>query len=367
MNYEFLPWLRLWHLRNVSYKHKRKLVEELGSAEAVFAAPKSRIVEVIEDAEVAAVIVKGDDRNAFASDVKWLKCDNHLLIPITHQAYPSQLKEIADPPLVLYVHGNAELLAYHQLAIVGSRNPTPLGRETAFDFAASLVHRGFAITSGMALGIDAAAHRGALNAGGTTIAVAATGLDIVYPRTNQRLADDIADNGVIVSEFAIGMPPRRDNFPRRNRIISGLAVGTLVVEAAARSGSLITARLAGEQSREVFAIPGSIHSPNARGCHQLIKQGAKLVETTDDIMSEFAWLTTQQTPQNTAKGKNSVESLLESAHKNLLEYIDFAPTSVDNIIERSGLTAETVSSILLQLELRGLVQAAPGGHYTRMA
>jgi DNA processing protein len=268
MNHESVLWLRLWHLRNLGYKQKCKLVHELGGAEAVFAATKSQITEVLEDADAAGVVIESSGEDEFASDLNWLKGDNHWLIPITDPAYPARLKEIADPPLVLYVHGDPKLLCAHQLAMVGSRNPTPLGRETAFDFTASLVHRGFAITSGMALGIDAAAHQGALSAQGITIAVAATGLDIVYPRTNRNLAEDIAGNGAIISEFAIGTPPRRDNFPRRNRIISGLAVGTLVVEAAARSGSLITARLAGEQGREVFAIPGSIHSTNARGCHQ---------------------------------------------------------------------------------------------------
>ena len=289
------------------------------------------------------------------------------MIPLTDDAYPALLREIADPPLVLYAHGNPELLRQTQLAIVGSRNPTPLGRETAFDFASSLAHRGFTITSGMALGIDAAAHQGALNANRATIAVAATGLDIVYPRTNQRLADDIVDAGVIISEFAIGTPPRREHFPRRNRIISGLALGTLVVEAASRSGSLITARLAGEQGREVFAIPGSIHSPNARGCHQLIKQGAKLVETIDDIMSEFEWLSPRITTTATDKPQEAAHVSIESSHKKLLELVDFAPISVENITERSGLTAEAVSFILLQLELRGLVQTTPGGYYSRIA
>jgi len=218
----------------------------------------------------------------------------------------------------------------------------------------------------MALGIDAAAHLGALDAPGATVAVAATGLDIIYPRTNQRLAADIVDTGVIISEFAIGTPPRRENFPRRNRIISGLALGTLVVEAASRSGSLITARLAGEQGREVFAISGSIHSPNARGCHQLIKQGAKLVETIEDIISEFEWLSPRTTTTATDKSREAAPVSIESSHKKLLELVDYAPTSVDNIIERSGLTAEAVSSILLRLELRGLVQTTPGGYYSRI-
>ncbi len=367
MSHDAVAWLRLWHLRNVSYKQKCALLDEFGSPEAVFGAPTTLVAEILGDTKAVGNVTAAFSEDTIAADLTWLQSDNHTLIPFTDDAYPALLREIADPPLLLYAHGNAELLLHTQLAIVGSRNPTPLGRDTAVDFSSSLTRRGFTITSGMALGIDAAAHQGALNASGATVAVAATGLDIVYPRTNQRLAQSIVEAGVIVSEFAIGTPPKRENFPRRNRIISGLALGTLVVEAASRSGSLITARLAGEQGREVFAIPGSIHSPNARGCHQLIKQGAKLVETIDDIMSEFEWLSLRKETSVVVESCAVTRQTIESSHKKLLELVDFAPTSIDNIIERSGLTAEAVSSILLQLELQGLVQTAPGGYYTRLA
>jgi DNA processing protein len=263
------------------------------------------------------------------------------------------------------------LLSAPQLAMVGSRNPSVEGRRNAEEFAEYLTKCGLVITSGMALGIDAASHRGALKAGGGTVAVWGTGLDRPYPPRNRDLAEEIAAKGVVISEFPPGTPPLPMHFPRRNRIISGLAVGTLVVEAASQSGSLITARLASEQGREVFAIPGSIHNPMARGCHRLLREGAKLVQAGSDILEELAPLLGLEFPV-VATDSGAVQTTADAAppedpeYKLLLNSLDFAPTSVDALVERTGLTPDVVSSMLLMLELQGQVEASPGGRYSRV-
>jgi len=251
--------------------------------------------------------------------------------------------------------------------MVGSRNPSTPGQETAREFAHHLAASGLTITSGLAIGIDGACHSGALEADGITIAVAGTGLDRVYPASQHTLAHEIAQQGALVSEFPTGTQVRPGNFPRRNRIISGLSLGTLVVEAAEKSGSLITARLASEQGREVFAIPGSIHNPLARGCHRLIRQGAKLVETAGDILEELAPLLQdlKPLPQTEHMDSDRQEPVLDSDYKLLLECMGFDSVQVDTLIERSGLTAEEVSSMLILLELDGHVSSAPGGIYCR--
>jgi DNA processing protein len=248
--------------------------------------------------------------------------------------------------------------------MVGTRNPTPAGQETAQEFARHLAGVGLTITSGLALGIDAASHRGALAAGGYSVAVVGTGLDRVYPARHRELAHQIAEQGALVSEFSPGVPPLAANFPRRNRIISGLSVGTLVVEAARQSGSLITARLALEQGREVFAVPGSIHNPQARGCHQLLRQGAKLVETAQDVLEELGTLVSY-VPQAAMQPDPDSDSLseLDADYQKVLKCIGHEPTSVDTVVERSGLTADAVCSMLLVLELQGFVAATNGGHY----
>lgn len=294
----------------------------------------------------------------------WLEQPHHQIVVYTDPQYPTQLRSVADAPLLLYVHGDVQLLSSPQLAIVGSRNPTPSGADTAHAFAASLAQIGLTITSGMALGIDAAAHRGALSVGGTTIAVAGTGLDRVYPARHRELAHEIAERGALVSEFALGAPPRREHFPQRNRLISGMSLGVLVVEAAIQSGSLITARLAGDQGREVFAIPGSIHSPLARGCHALIRQGAKLVETANDILEEL-------TPQLGAAVRAAHASApmaageVDATTQRVLDAMAYDPVDIDTIAQRCGLTIGMISSMLLQMELRGVVAACPGGKYLR--
>jgi DNA processing protein len=273
-------------------------------------------------------------------------------------------------------------LSLPQLAIVGSRNPTAGGRDNATSFAAHLARCGLAITSGLAIGIDTAAHQGALAAEGSTVAVCGTGLDIDYPSANSALAATIAKRGALVSEFPLGMPALQANFPRRNRIISGLTLGTVVVEAAVRSGSLITARLAAEQGREVFAIPGSIHNPLARGCHQLIRQGAKLVETADDILVELrpllgalvgaAALALQVTVPDernaSAAGPAACRAagpVLDKAYEILLDALGFEPAGVDTLVERTGFAADEVASMLLILELDGALESRPGGRYVR--
>ncbi len=265
------------------------------------------------------------------------------------------------------MHGNPAVLATPQLALVGSRNPSAAGRDLAHDFARHLCGAGLTVTSGLALGIDAASHQGALDGEGLTIAVTGTGLDRVYPARHRDLAHRIAQRGALVSEFVPGTPPLAEHFPRRNRIISGLSLGTLVVEAALASCSLITARLAAEQGREVFAIPGSIHNPLARGCHSLIRLGAKLVENVQDILEELGPMVSDM-PYNTVlcSGENSVTGLdLDDNSLKLLDCVDFSPTSIDTLVERSGLTPEQVSSMLLVLELHNIVESASGGCYTR--
>lgn len=305
--------------------------------------------------------IKTFDWNLIESDLNWLAQPSHDVITILDPLYPPQLKETYDPPPLLFVRGNKQLLSRPQIAIVGSRNPSIAGRQTAFDFAYSLASDGFTITSGLALGIDAASHEGALKATGHTVAVAGTGLDRVYPAAHKALATEIVTHGVMISEFPPGTVAKAANFPRRNRIISGLCLGLLVVEAAKQSGSLITARLALEQNREVFAIPGAINNPLARGCNALIREGATLVESTEDIFAELS----QYNQLYSLKPVENNQTELDLAQQNLLNLVMFSPTSVDVLVEQSGYSAETVSSMLLILELYGYISAAPGGGYLR--
>jgi DNA processing protein len=309
-------------------------------------------------------------RRAVSQDLRWLEREDHYFISWSSASYPPLLTELADPPVALYVRGNVDLLSLPQLAIVGSRNPTPHGRQTAHDFAAHLSLCGLVVTSGLALGIDTASHQGALDAGGVTVAVCGTGLDVPYPKSNTPLTDAIAARGALVSEFPLGTPPMKAHFPRRNRIICGLSLGTLVVEAAVQSGSLITARLAAEQGREVFAIPGSIHNPLARGCHRLIRQGAKLVETAEDIFEELRPLagTLAAYTQSSHKAADSQPKPGEVLHKGyeiLLDALGFEPAGVDLLVERTGLRADEVAAMLTILELEGHIVSYPGGLYTR--
>ncbi|MCB1861692.1 MAG: DNA-processing protein DprA [Gammaproteobacteria bacterium] len=296
-------------------------------------------------------------------DLQWLEQPGHHLLTRIDVRFPMRLKQIADPPVLLYVEGDPGLLSSVQLAIVGSRNPTATGRSTARQFARSLSAAGLTVTSGMATGIDGAAHEGALEELAATIAVTGTGLDRIYPGCHAELAHRIATHGALVSEFPIGTPVRRGHFPRRNRIISGLTLGTLVVEAARGSGSLITAREAADQGREVFAVPGSIHNPLARGCHQLIRQGAKLVETAQDILEELAPMLGYAQAHSALPEALHSPDRWDPVYRQLLSVLEFDPLPNDLLIERSGLTAETVSSMLLLLELQGYVSSEPGRGY----
>jgi DNA processing protein len=299
----------------------------------------------------------------------WIESPRHDLVAFTDRRYPAALRGLEHRPIVLYVAGNADILNDPQLAIVGSRNPTPAGRDTAFEFAESLAACGLGITSGLAEGIDSAAHRGALAAQGITVAVLGSGIDSIYPRSNQALSEEIRLQGALISEFPLGTPPRRANFPQRNRIIAGLSLGTLVVEAARRSGSLITARLAADQNRELFAVPGSIHNPLSRGCHELIRQGAKLTETVADILSELnfsAFFEGVRRASDAQDRAGDLETGMDKEHKILLDALGFDPADLDMLVVRTGFKAEAVSSMMLILELEGHVQAAPGGRYSRV-
>jgi DNA processing protein len=298
-------------------------------------------------------------------DDEWLQSAGNYLVTRGDDDFPDLLEQIPRAPERLYVKGNIEFLHMPALAIVGSRNPTEAGRRNAFEFARHLGSAGFCIVSGLAEGIDTAAHRGALAAGAATVAFLGHGIDRVYPASNRDLAHEIADHGALVSEFPLGTHPDRSLFPQRNRLISGMSLGTLVVEAARRSGSLITARCAGEQGREVFAIPGSIHNPLSRGCHKLIRQGAKLVETAEDIVAELTPLASHlllSSLESTTKPNPPEHD--DSDYEQLRKFIGHDPISVDELAENSGLTIDQVSSMLLILELEGEVESLSGGRYS---
>lgn len=363
---ELRYWLALVRMPGVGPVTAQILLEQWGTPRQLFEAGKEGLKGLGQLSGLSVSYLQTPDWQAVEDDLRWLALPNCHAVTLQDAAYPPLLKQISDPPLVLFIQGDPALLAAQQLAIVGSRNPTAAGEQTAAEFAQHLAGVGLTITSGLAVGIDAAAHRGALSGGGHTIAVAGTGLDRVYPARHRELAHEIANCGALVSEFPPGTPPRPEHFPRRNRLISGLSLGTLVVEAAPQSGSLITARLAAEQGREVFAIPGSIHNPLARGCHNLIRQGAKLVETTQDILEELGALYERGERRSLPGTTESPGEDKPQEIRNLLDHIGFEPTGVDTLVERSGLTADLVSSMLVVLELHGQIVSAPGGLYTRI-
>ena len=358
-----LPWLHLHRLSGGATL--RHLLAHFGAVEAIYTAPRSALLAFFDgDQTPVDALLEGPDAGQFETERRWLDDPANHLLAVTDPAYPPLLREIPDPPPLLFVRGDPSTLCAAQLAVVGSRNPSRGGGDNARAFSEHLTRAGLGITSGLALGIDACAHEAALGAGGVTIAVAATGLDRVYPAAHRELAHRIATQGALVSEFTLGTPPRRENFPRRNRLISGLSLGVLVVEAALKSGSLITARLAAEQGREVFAIPGSIHSPLSRGCHALIRQGAKLVETAQDVLEELGALAQFVAAPATA-APAAPGAPPEPAQQVLLDLIGYDPIDIDTLIVRSGLTAGVLSSMLLHMELRGLIEARPGGRVQR--
>lgn len=356
------PWLTLAHGKGLGPVKLSGLLEQFGSPAKVLAAGRSALLETgLSSKSIDSLL--SPDMAAIEKDLSWVEQASNRIITLADEDYPSLLKQTRDAPLVLYVCGDASLLNYPQLAIVGSRNPSPGGAECARDFAHYLAGVGMVITSGLAMGIDAAAHLGALTAGGKTIAVTGTGLDRVYPARHRDLAHDIAEQGVLVSEYSVGTPPLAANFPRRNRIISGLSLGVLVVEAAVQSGSLITARMAVEQNREVFAIPGSIHNPLAKGCHRLIRDGAKLVESAADIFEELGGVGAVTNEEVGQVRQNGSMVDMDVEYQRVLKSVGFEPTSVDTVVERSGLTSDAVCSMLLVLELQGYITAVSGGYY----
>jgi DNA processing protein len=339
------------------------LLRAFGTPEAVLAAKPAQRRKVVP-AAVARVLDMGPDPQRLAATLEWLALTGNELIGLDDVDYPRALLEIGDPPPVFYCIGRRDLLSRPALAIVGSRNATPQGSADAEAFAWALSAAGLTIVSGLALGIDAAAHRGGLRGAGSSIAVVATGPDRVWPASNRALAQDLAAHGLIISEFAPGTPPLPQNFPRRNRLVSGLARGILVVEATIASGSLITARLAGEQGREVFALPGSIHSPFSKGCHKLLREGAKLVETAQDVLEELKFGEASTVVRGNAQARPDDDELTAD-ERSVVAALGFAPAGVDSIAARTTLAAETIAAALLSLELAGRVAPLPGGLWQR--
>lgn len=361
---ELAAWLRLVETPGLGLDSARKLLAAFGPPQAIFARPSDAWREVVPASQATALSRAADTLPLLVETTwRWLQdADTHHVLTLGDAAYPPLLLDIADPPLVLYAIGHLPLLQAPSIAIVGSRNPTPQGTDNARAFAAHLSRDGLTVVSGMAMGIDAAAHEGALEGPGSTVAVVGTGLDRVYPKRHLALARRIGDQGLLLSEYSLGTPPLPDHFPRRNRIISGLSRGTLVVEAALQSGSLITARLAAEQGREVFAIPGSIHSPQSRGCHALIQQGAKLVASAQDILEELQ-------PAFAAAAAPAASSEDEAAEPAdaILDALGYDPATLDALVARTGWPAAELSGRLLELELEGRVARLPGQLFQRTA
>jgi len=353
---DLASWLKLSLTPGLSDQALRRLLSAFGDPQRVVAASRSDLTRLVPDG-VAAAIKHTDVAEAISAVAIWLQDSANCLLTLADPRYPQQLLQIPDPPPLLYVKGRAELLSRPALAVVGSRNASAQGAANAEAFARTLSEAGLTVVSGLALGVDAAAHRGGLAGPASSVAVLGNGADIVYPARNRALAHDLAARGALISEFPLGTRPLAGNFPRRNRLISGLALGCLVVEAAADSGSLVTARLAAEQGREVFAIPGSIHSPLSRGCHALIKQGAKLVESARDILEELRLpVRSQPAPADPA----------DARARELLDALGHDPCDVDTLAARSGLAPAELAALLTQLELDGHIAALPGGLVQRV-
>lgn len=356
-------WISLSSIHGLGPQTFCQLLKVFGNPANIFAASYKQLTEVVSE-KIAAEISKGLDESALQDTLQWLSLPNNHLVTLADSDYPQVLLEITDPPPLLYAKGNLALLNQSGIAVVGSRNASVQGEKNAEAFAQGLCEYGLCIVSGLALGIDGAAHRGALKANGATIAVVGTGLDIVYPAKHRDLAHQIVEkNGLIISEFALGTPSKPQNFPKRNRIISGLSLGCLVVEANLQSGSQITARLSAEQGREVFAIPGSIHSPMSKGCHQLIKQGAKLVDCLQDIIEELDLNAESKSTDTHASQPIKKSTPVENS---LLTNMGYEPIALESIVRLSGLTVGEVSSMLMLLELEGRVASLAGGQYQRI-
>jgi DNA processing protein len=366
---QLTDWLRLEGARGVGLRTAHLLLEAFGSPRAIFEAGHAALAEQLGPA-LARTLCAPPSRTTLDlidTTLAWLEAPAHHVLALGDAAYPQALANIPDPPLLLYIRGRIDLLARPALAIVGSRNATVQGKANASAFAGALSGAGVCVVSGLALGIDAAAHEGALRGTGSTIAVVGTGADLFYPARNRTLAERIASEGCIVSEYALGTPPTSGNFPRRNRIISGLSSGVLVIEAAAQSGSLITARMAAEQGREVFALPGSIHAPLAKGCHKLIRDGARLVETVDEIF-EAMQVSPLAVPAAAAAAGAAARNALptESDCADLLAQLGHEALDVDDLLERLGTNIGQLSMGLLALEMAGMIERLPGGKVQRV-
>jgi DNA processing protein len=357
---ELRDWLRLTLVPGVGGESQRRLLKAFASPQAIFAASIASLAAVVGPA-LAERLLSHDPAAELDAALAWAEELGNRIVSLGDPDYPASLLETADPPTLLYLKGRADLLNRPALAIVGSRNATRQGELNAEAFAASLSMAGLTVVSGLALGIDTAAHRGALKGAAGTIAVIGTGADRIYPARNAALARAIAADGAVISEFPLGTPALAANFPRRNRLIAGLARGCLVVEAAERSGSLITARLAGDMGRDVFAIPGSIHSSLSKGCHKLIKQGAKLVESAADVLEELGWAGAAP-----AAATTQADALHDPAAAALLKALGHDPCDADTLAQRSGLTADALLAMLVQLELDGRIALLPGGRYQRL-
>ena len=358
-NAAIADWIRLDAASGVGCRTAKLLLAAFGSPAAIFRAGHAALSAHIPSSQAAALCapVTPDLTRQVELTQAWLSEAHHHLVTLHDADYPEDLRHIPDPPLLLYVNGRRELLATPMIAVVGSRNASTQGRANAEGFAEALSHAGLCVVSGMALGIDTAAHEGALRGAGSTVAVIGTGSDRVYPARNRALAHRIAEQGCIVSEYALGTPPVASNFPRRNRIISGMAAGVLVVEAAAQSGSLITAQMAAEQGREVFALPGSIHSALAKGCHQLIREGAHLVETVDEVLAamQVSPLARRIAPAAGAAGNPA-----------LLAALGHDPVEPDALLDCLGLDAGWLAGELLALELAGQLERLADGRVQRL-
>lgn len=356
-------WISLGSVRGIGPQTFFQLLKVFGNISNIYSASLNQLKEVVVNS-VASAIIQGVDHEALVDSLNWLSRSNNYLVTLADSQYPKALLEISDPPPFLYAKGNLNLLNQASIAIVGSRNASVQGEKNAEAFAHDLCGYGLCIVSGLALGIDGAAHRGALKANGATIAVVGTGMDIVYPAKHRDLAHKIVEKGLIISEFALGTPSKPQNFPKRNRIISGLSLGCLVVEANLQSGSQITARLAAEQGREIFAIPGSIHSPMSKGCHQLIKQGAKLVDCLQDIVEELRLGTSLDSKLNSNAAIDTNNAFGTS--NVVFNLMGFDAITLENLVALSGLTVSEVSSMLMLLELEGKVTSLMGGQYQKI-
>ena len=355
LDIELKAWIALSLAPGLHDESLRRLLVAFGGPQQVLAAMPRALAQAAGEKAAAAVRTPVPLERMLAVET-WLDDPANRIVTFADSIYPQALLQIADPPPLLYVKGRVELLNHIALAVVGSRNATRQGLLHAESFARTLSDAGLAIVSGLALGIDAAAHRGGLDGASSSVAVVGTGLDTVYPARNRDLAHELGRNGCIISEFPLGTPPLAGHFPRRNRLISGLARGCLVVEAAVSSGSLITARLANEQGKDVFAMPGSVHSPLAKGCHALIKQGAKLVETASDILEELRFPFPSAARETKSAGDENV----------VLTALGFDPCDIDTLCERSGASADEVAALLTQWEIEDLIEALPGGRYQRV-